>query len=187
VLGVEPIADAIGQSRVFLKDLWVEVASESEAIDQVVRMYIDAGVIARLGVEKVGISTTHLHIQKALRARGRYVDFEETDGTSTGVLLRPAGRHKAKFIEASLSWPLNNSKLFYSSKIKSRYVERLKQEMDNFPLWHDDVLNMMAYLYDVIKEYYFSKPETEFERMRARAEMESYNPLTYNVGKPMFQ
>jgi hypothetical protein len=184
VLGVEPSVDDVGQSRVFLENLWVEAASESEAIDQIVRMYLDAGIVARLGVEKVGISTTHIHIQKALKAKGRYVDFDETDNnTSSGVLLRPAGRHKKKFIEASLSWPLNNSKLYYSTKIKSRYIERLKQEMTNFPLWHDDALNMMAYLYDVIKEYHFQKPESEFERMRRRREQQAYDPLTFGMGE----
>jgi len=186
VLGVEPVADEIGQSRVFLMDLWISIAGESEAIDQIVRMYVDGGVIARLGVEKVGISTTHLHIAKALKAKGRFVEFDEADnGVSSGVLLRPAGRHKKKFIEGALAWPLNNGKLYYSTRIKPKYIERLKQEMANHPRWNDDGLNMMAYLYDVIKEYRFSKPETEFERMQARMnqQRQDYNPLTFSHGR----
>jgi len=182
VLAVEPVSDDIGQAKVFLENLWVEIASESEAIDQAVRMFIDSGIVVRLGVEKVGISTTHIHIAKALKARGRYVDFDENNKkTSVGVLLRPAGRHKKKFIEAALAWPLNNSKLYYSKSIKSGYIERLKQEMDNFPLWHDDVLNMMAYLYDMIKEYNFPKPVSEYELMQRRREQQEYNPLTYGL------
>lgn len=164
VFGVEPISDEIGQAKVFIEQLWVEPAGESEAIEQAVRMYVEGGIIKRIGVEKVGISTTHLHIAKALRARGRYVDFSDNRHTS-GILLRPAGRNKKKFIEAAVAWPLNNSKLFYSSEVPSAYINRLKMEMQNFPLWHDDALNTLAYLYDVIRDYRFSRPETDMDRI----------------------
>lgn len=181
VLGVEPYSDDIGQSKIFLKNLWVDVCGESEAIDKAVNMYIEAGVICRIGVEKVGLSTTHIHIANALRARGRFVEFTD-DRKSTGVLLRPAGRHKKKFIEAALAWPLNNSKLFYSSEIPSRHINRLEMEMRNFPLWYDDALNMMAYLYDVLKDYSFTRRETEFERIIRQRAVDNYNPLTYGLG-----
>ncbi len=150
VVGVEPVTDAIGQSRVFIEDLWIQPAGESEAIEQIVRMYIGGGIIERLCVEKVGISTTHLHIAQALKARGRHVEFEDY---GMGVLLRPAGRNKKKFIEGALAWPLNNGKLFYSSSVPAPYIERLKMEMENFPLWHDDGLNVLAYVYDVLKDF----------------------------------
>lgn len=150
VIGVEPFADSIGQSRVFIEDLWISPAGESEAIEQIVKMYINAGIVERLGVEKVGISSTHLHIQSALKARGRHINFE---AHGNGTLLRPAGRNKKKFIEGSLVWPLNNGKLFYSTAIPAPYIERLKMEMDNFPYWHDDGLNVLAYLYDVLKDF----------------------------------
>lgn len=178
VFGVEPVADEIGQAKVFIEQLWIEPAGESEAIDQAVKMYISAGIIKRIGVEKVGISTTHLHISKALRARGRYVEFTD-DKTSPGVLLRPAGRTKKKFIEGAVAWPLNNSKLFYSSEIPNCYVDRLKMEMNNFPLWHDDALNTIAYLYDVIKDYSFLRAEAEdpFTRYRRQANEDRYFPV----------
>ncbi len=164
VFGVEPVSDEIGQSKVFIENLWVEPAGESEAIDQAVKMYISGGIIQRVGVEKVGISTTHLHIAKALRARGRYVDFSD-DRHTAGILLRPAGRSKNKFIEGAVAWPLNNSKLFYSSEVPARYIDRLKMEMQNFPLWHDDALNILAYLYDVIRDYRFTRQENNIDRI----------------------
>lgn len=163
VIGVEPVVDDVGQSKVFIEDLWISPASESEAIEQAVRMYLNAGMIQRLGVEKVGQVTTHLHISAALSARGRHVSFAEKE--DVGVLLRPAGRSKRKFIEGALSWPLNNGKLNYSSTIPVAYVERLKMEMSNFPYWHDDGINMLAYLYDVIKECYFPGSWVEEEAM----------------------
>jgi len=149
VVGVEPGEDDIGQSRVFIENLWITPAGESEAIEQIVRMYLGGGIISMVGVEKVGISTTHLHIANALKARGRHISFEKDEN---GVLLRPAGRNKKKFIESSLAWPLNNGKLFYSTGIPDEYIDRLKMEMQNFPLWHDDGLNVLAYIYDVLKD-----------------------------------
>ena len=151
IVGVEPKKDDIGQSRVFLEDLWVSPASASEAIDQAVRMFTRGGIVHKLGVEKVGTSTTHLHIADALKARGRHVEFSDSPWT-VGKFLRPAGRNKKKFIEDSLGWPLNNGKLFYVDDIQSAFLDRLKTEMINFPFYHDDVLNMLAYTYDVIKD-----------------------------------
>ena len=151
IVAVEPKRDDIGQSRRFLEDLWVQPANESEAIDQAVRMFTRGGIIHKLGVEKVGISTTHLHIAAALKARGRHVEFGDPR-FSVGILLRPAGRNKKKFIEGAISWPLNNGKWYYSDEIANAYLERLRMEMLNFPVWHDDVLNMMSYSEDVIKD-----------------------------------
>lgn len=184
VFGVEPFMDNLGQSRVFILDLWVEVAGESEAIDRAVRMFIDGGIVSRIGVEKVGQTTTHIHIANALRAHGRYVDFTDTKGT-TGVLLRPAGRHKKKFIEGAFAWPLNNSKWFYSSMVPQKYIDRLKQEMSGFPLWHDDALNICAYLYDMLKEYTFPPKPTEEEvrlDMQEESQKKQFNPLTFGLG-----
>ena len=184
VFGVEPYSDEIGQSRIFIQDLWVEVCGESESIERAVRMYIDAGVLCSIGVEKVGQTTTHLHIAAALKARGRHVEFSD-DRWSSGILLRPSGRNKKKFIESALAWPLNNSKWFYSSEVPVKYIERLKQEMQNFPLWFDDALNACAYLYDVIREYNFPlrKTREELEKLRllGLAEKE-YSPLTFGLG-----
>ena len=39
-------------------------------------MYLDAGIIKKVGIEKVGISTTHIHFAKALKAVGRHVSFD---------------------------------------------------------------------------------------------------------------
>jgi hypothetical protein len=126
VFGVEPIMDDIGQSKVVVLDLWVEVVGESEGIERVVQMYINAGILSSIGVEKVGLSTTHVHIQNALRARGRHVEFTD-DRRSTGVLLRPAGRNKKKFIESAFAWALNNGKWFYLISTPTRKPSTLSQ------------------------------------------------------------
>jgi hypothetical protein len=157
---------------VFLEDLWITPAGESEAIDQIVRMYLKAGMIMKLGVEKVGIATTHLHVANALKAYGRHVSF---DVGGNGVLLRPAGRNKKKMIESALAWPMNNGKIFYSTSVPTNYIERLKMEMRNFPVWHDDGINMLAYLYDVLKDYWFGMAEeaSEAEKKKRYAPKEA--------------
>ena len=184
VFAVEPISDDIGQAKIFIEDLWVEVAGESEAIARAVQMYIQAGIVSQIGVEKVGQTTTHIHIANALKAKGRYVEFTE-ERRGTGVLLRPAGRNKKKFIESAISWPLNNSKWFFSSEVPSRYMDRLRQEMSNFPLWHDDTLNILAYLYDILRDYHFPHRESDIEkRLREKAQAaqaQNYRPLTFGL------
>jgi len=167
ILAVEPFVDEIGQSNVFLENCWIMPASESEAIEQIVRMYLKSRMIYRLGVEKVGVSVTHNQIAAALRAHGRHVRFEK-DGSGNGVFLRPAGREKSKVIESALSWPLNNGKLHYSLAIPAAFIERIKMEMRFFPRWKDDGLNMWAYLYDVIKDFAFSMAEEAEEEKKRR-------------------
>jgi hypothetical protein len=182
VFGVEPFHDNIGQSRIFILDLWVDSAGESQAIDKIVRMFVEGGIVSRIGVEKVGQTTTHLHISNALKAHGRYVEFTD-DRRSVGMLLRPAGRHKKKFIEGAFAWPLNNGKWFYSSDVPSPAIDRLKQEMSMFPLWHDDAINICAYLYDMLRDYHFPPiQEQGFQPLYEEVE-QKYDPLTYGLGR----
>jgi hypothetical protein len=161
VLGVNPAMDDKGQSEVTILDLWITPATESEAIEQAVRMYTDGGIIQKLGVEVTSQTKDHLHIGEALKKRGRNIVWGEANQHTSGVRLRPAGRHKAKFIESALAWPLNNSKWFYCTDIPKQYIDRLKQEMDKFPLWHDDGLNACAYLYDILPHCRFQMREQE--------------------------
>jgi len=172
VVAVEPFSDDIGQSKVFIEDLMIAPMSESEAIDAIVRMYLKAGMIMKLGVEKVGLSSTHTHIQKALQAYGRHINFEKG---GNGVLLYPLGQGtkgggwKRKMIESALSWPLNNGKIFYYTGCPMNFIERLKLEMRNFPVWHDDGMNMLAYLYSqILKDMFFGLAEDEAEIERGR-------------------
>jgi hypothetical protein len=162
VLSVEPFIDDIGQSNVYIEDLWISPADETEAIEQIVRMYLNAGIVMKLGVEKVGQTTTHLNVARALKERGRRIEFTETyDRDSTGVLLRPAGRNKFKLIESAIAWPLKNGKIFYSKSIPGAHLNRLIMEMQNYPAWHNDGLNMIAYLWDIIRDYHFEPLEEQ--------------------------
>ncbi|MBU1161060.1 MAG: hypothetical protein KKF96_00770 [Proteobacteria bacterium] len=70
-------------------------------------------------------------------------------------LLEPGGRAKNRRIEAALAWPLNNSKLFYSTAISMEKIELIRLEMNKFPFFHVDILDAWAYLYDILLKFSF--------------------------------
>jgi hypothetical protein len=151
VIGVEPSRDEIGQSKVYLLDLEADKMSHSEGIDGVTRMYLRNGIINQVGVEKVGLSTTEIHITNALKAKGRRISIE----AGNLVLLKPGGRSKEFRVESALQWPLNNGMLYYSTSIHNRYIQAIEEEMQKFPFFHVDILDMWAYVYDLIKAFNF--------------------------------
>jgi hypothetical protein len=151
VVGIEPAIDDIGQSNVYLLDIEADKMSHSEGIDGVIRMYMRNGIIQQMGVEKVGLSTTEIHISNALRLRGRRLSLE----AGNLVLLKPAGRSKNSRIAAALQWPLNNGKLHYSKSIPQKYIDAILEEMKKYPYYHVDILDMWSYAYDMFKEFRF--------------------------------
>lgn len=159
VVGVKPQMDEIGCSDVYILDLESGQMSHAEAIDGICKMYIRNGFIQQLGVEKVGQSTEELHISNGLRAAGRFV-CEENGNLK---LLKPGNRHKAKRIEAALQWPLSNGKIHYSTAIQSAVIDKMFVEMDKFPFYHVDILDMLAYLWDLLVEFPFGRFEDSRE------------------------
>lgn len=153
VFGVQTTSDEAGASNVYALDLDISPKTHAEAIEAACRMYMRNGMVMALGIEKVGQSTAEIHIASALQAYNRHVSID----AGTLVILKPAGRKKEDRIVSALQWPLNNGKLFYSTDIHQSQIDRVKQEMDTFPLWHDDGLDIFSYLYDMIKDYKFSR------------------------------
>lgn len=152
--GDNPLTDDdLGISDVCLEDLVADQMTHSEAIDTIVRMYLKHGMIMQLGVEKVALSTTEIHIADALKQKGRKLSVDH----GNLVLLMPAGRSTEGRIEAAIEWPLNNGKLHYSTAIAPKYRDKLLDEMDQFGFNHPDILNMLAYSYDMFKKFRFSR------------------------------
>lgn len=152
VIGVEPKKDELGASNIFIIDLILAQMNEVEAIEEIVRMYLRGGIILQVGVEKASQSTTEIHVANALEIYGRHVSTER----ETLKILKPSGRNKQERILKALEWPLANSKVFISKRISINYIERMKMEMDKFPFWHDDGIDALAYVYDMIYDYSFS-------------------------------
>lgn len=149
VVGVEPDLDDLGASNLYITDLVIERLGETEGTEEAVRMYLRNGVIFQLGVEKVALSTTEIHIANALKVHRRRVSRE--DGTL--YVLTPAGRNKQRRITSALSWPLFNGKLHISTAIPQKYRDTIRQEMDFFPFGgHEEGCDMLAYAYDMIHD-----------------------------------
>lgn len=157
VVGVDPYRDDLGASDIYVQDMMIEEMAYDEAIREVVNMYARNGRILQLGVEKVALSTTEVHVLNALRSKGKYLSVE--DGTL--VMLRPGGRSKANRIESNLVWPLNNGKVHISSAVPDVYRARLRSEMEKFPMWHDDGLDALSYVFDLLKNYRFGSRPTD--------------------------
>jgi hypothetical protein len=150
-MGIEPHRDDIGLSNVYLLDAVIEPLSPAEGDKAIIDMYLRNGKVRAIGVEKVALSSTEIHISNALRAKGRHLTVEN-NGI---ILLRPGGRKKEERIESNLQWPLMNGKIHISTKIPEAYRARIRMEMQKFPMWHDDALDALSYFYDAIKDFRF--------------------------------
>lgn len=157
VIGVEPYGDELGASRIYILDLIIEEMDLIVAQKAAVDMYCRNGRILKLGIEKVGMSTTEIHIVAALRARGRHLSIKQ----GNLEILSPAKRKKEYRIEAALSWPLKNGKIHILDRADGAAGERLRLEMEKFPAFHDDGLDALSYVYDMIKKYRFSDYPSE--------------------------
>ena len=153
VVGIEPKVDDLGCSKLYILDSFIDTMTESQATDMMVKMYLNGGMISQLGYERLSNTTPAWldHGLRTLRARGRYVSEEN----HSLVALSHGGRNKVSRITGALQWPLNNSCLFISSGVSKQYKDRLKEEMVKFPSWHDDGLDALAYVYDIISDYNF--------------------------------
>lgn len=151
VIGIEPFSDEMGNNRVFITDAIISPMREEEAPEEIARMYLRNGLIMQLGIEKVGQSTAELHAASALAKRGRYISQDN----GSLVILRPAGRNKQYRIEKAIPYPLYQNKIFISTDVPSAYRDRLRQEMDMYPFWHDDGLDCLSYFYEMVTDYRF--------------------------------
>lgn len=150
----EPFINEAGLSNLYLTDVvYVKAEDLDDATREITAMYLRNGFIRVLGVEKVGISTTEIHVQAALRAKGRTLTVE----AGNLQILRPEGRSKEDRIESALLVPLLNGKIHISTAVKEEHRLRFMTELDRYPRWHDDGLDGCAYLYDLAKTYQFGR------------------------------
>lgn len=156
-ISVKPMMDELGNSDVFLEDAIIGQMSISMAVEAARNIYTRNGRIALLAVERVATDSAWKHIKNGLEAKGRYLELKKK-GKYGGnlLLLSPKGRTKNYRIETALSWPLNNSKLHLSTELSEDVIEELEQECNKFPFFHVDVLDAMAYLYDILEDPTFT-------------------------------
>lgn len=163
VVGVEPQFDPIdndySMSRSIILDACIKEMSLAEAQAEIVAMYLRNGRIQTIGVEKVAMSTTEIHVRNALRKKRRFLSVKNKGLT----ILKPSGRSKEYRIESALALPLKNGKLGILDTVPEQYIERISEEMRKFPRWKDDGLDAWSYCYDIVKDLKFSAYEEESE------------------------
>lgn len=151
-ISIKPCMDELGLSEIYIEDVVADQMPLNTAIDAAVNLYIRNGRIAGLGIEKVGNDTTYEHIRKALIAKGRYVTIKKSDRDNGNlVLLSPEGRNKEWRVESALSWPLSNSKVFYSTSLDTKVLSRIREECEKFGFIHLDILDMISYIYKIVE------------------------------------
>jgi hypothetical protein len=152
-LSVELERDEQGNQNVYLEDAIVGEFGLSASTDAACNLYMRNGRISILGIEKVGQSTQYDQIMQGLKARGVYIAIKKK-GQQYGnlMLMAPAGRDKNYRIESGLAWPLNNGKLHIVDTVDPDVAAALKGECDKFPFFHVDILDAMAYLYDILAD-----------------------------------
>lgn len=148
VIGVEPKRNKEGQSKIYILDLVIEEMDLIQAQKTAVDMYCRNGRIKVLGIEKVGMSTTEIHISNALRAKNKFVTVEH----GNLMILKPGARSKEYRIESALSWPLKNGMIHMLDSVPHAYANRLGLEMEKFPAGEDNGLDALSYGYDLIKD-----------------------------------
>ena len=68
------------------------------------------------------------------------------------MLLSPAGRSKNKKIQDNIQWPLNNSKIHITDDLGDAFMTNLEAECNKFPFFHVDILDALAYVYDILAD-----------------------------------
>jgi hypothetical protein len=181
VIGVEPYRDDLGMSRIYILDLLIKDMPLAEAEKAAVDMYVRNGRILKLGVEKVAMSTTEIHIAAALRAKRRHVSVD----AGTLFILKPGGRSKEYRIESGLALPLSQGKIHILDTVSPEMRNRLGLEMEKFPAWRDDGLDMLSYIYDITKDYRFGALPGEDEEKEVGRDRYSaaFERVKMNAGK----
>lgn len=148
-VGIKPAGDdELGLFELFINDAVIDLLGEDQGPIEAAKLYMRGGLVQKICVEKVGLSTVETHIKNALAANGVRVSVED----KTIIILRPAGRKKTWRIENALSHPFRHGKIHVSTAVPAPYRDRMRMEMSKFPYWQDDFLDVLSYVYDVIRD-----------------------------------
>jgi len=149
LVGVDPNVDDLGASDIYILDMVLMPMEEEHAIREVINMYKRNGIVQALCIEQVNNAFLTTHIADILR-RDHHIDLSEKYGTL--IPLRPRGRNKLRRIRTALGWSFRNGKIKIATSIPVAFRDRLRNEMDKFGAWHDDGLDALSYIRDVMDE-----------------------------------
>jgi hypothetical protein len=158
-LGAEPEIDELGASNIYILDLVLKPMEEVEAVKQIVNMYTRNGIIQSIGIEQINSGLLRLHVSHILKEQHN-IELSEDEGTLIPLKAqsRKAGggkNRKKEWIRTALSWPFRNGKIHILRSIPYVYRQRFKDEMDKFPMWHDDGLDALSWYPVMLEEIDF--------------------------------
>lgn len=151
-VSINPDKGDHGLSDVYIEDGIVDFFALNTAISAACSLYRRSGKVSLLAIERVGQSSHYSHVKKALEDdHGVYLGLKKT-GVFGGnlLLLSPGNRNKNYRIESALSWPLINGKLHIVDDLE--FKEQIRTECEKFPFYHVDILDALAYLYDILAD-----------------------------------
>ena len=175
LLGIAPESDDWGVSKLYIKDLVIDTMRQAESTAAIVQMYLRGGLVRAIGVEKVGLSTTEVHIANALKGYGRRISEKHRNLQ----LLKPEGRPKSARVTGALDWPLLNSKVYYSTSIADRYIDKLKTELNGFPNCSYHALDALGYYPDMLRD---RKYDQRVSQVKVRQLFKSRQPVRSRTG-----
>lgn len=158
-LGAEPEVDELGASNIYILDLVLKPMEEIEAVKQIINMYTRNGIIQSIGIEQINSGLLRLHVAHVLKEQHN-IELNEDEGTLIPLKAqsRKAGggrNRKKEWIRTALSWPFRNGKIHILHSIPYVYRNRFKEEMDKFPMWHDDGLDALSWYPIMLEEIDF--------------------------------
>jgi hypothetical protein len=164
-IGAEPKTDELGASNIYILDLVLKPMEEVEAVRQIVNMYVRNGMIQSIGIEQINSGLLRLHVAHILSEQ-HGIELNEDEGTLIPLKAqsRKAGggkNRKREWIRTALSWPFRNGKIHILHSIPYVYRNRIKEEMDKFPMWHDDGLDALSWYPVMLDEIDFEPAEPE--------------------------
>lgn len=139
--------DEIGNNNIYITDLIIDNFKSTDAIEEIVRMYLRNGILQAVGVEKNAMGLLEYHIVTELKNKGRVLSKDR----GNLIILNPGQRKKDSRIE-QITWPLNNNKLHIVKDIAPVYLDEFIEEMKTFPYGRKDGLDMLAYTFDILKD-----------------------------------
>lgn len=146
--------DDLGLRNIYLEDAIVSKLTISAAVDAACRLYMRNSIVSIIGIEQAGQSTQYNDIRSGLKARGVYIEVKGS-GNPYGnmILLSPGNKAKEVRIENNISWSLNNGKLhIVEDSVSPEVVAALKNECERFPFFHVDILDALAYLFNILAD-----------------------------------
>jgi hypothetical protein len=163
-LGFKPSDDDINDEDIYIKQMVLMSMSNTQAMDEIVRVYKNSGVVQAVCVEvmaQAGFMLKDIKERIYSECKVKLID------DYTLIKLHPQGRgNKKTHISRTLGPRLNRGRIFISSAVHHNFKRKFKDELDNHPVGHDDGMDVVAYGPVALDKLNFKYVKTSFFRRK---------------------